>query len=216
MRPFAFLVIVLLLIFIPYRSSLSSGLDNGYKQEKREIQREFYDLVNIEHLMDYRPKEGTTNIFTNEGEEVYTQKVIAVNEKYVQITFIVSGAPTTQIFEWTDDEVKLVYQNSSPKDPSKNLLGDFTPSNEIEIIFSQAKHADWELIEKGKTITVPFGKFKDVYVVQKVTDEVEDAKTIYTRYYAPGYGIVKETFQLIGESGYKDEANLEIVKEMGN
>ncbi|UAL47030.1 hypothetical protein K7887_19585 [Sutcliffiella horikoshii] len=160
----------------------------------------------------YQPSIGWEKKFTDGEDIVVTEKVIAANDEYVQFAMMVGGNQSIQIYKWTPTEVALVYEEVSVDDASVNLLDSFTPNGNPEVLLSEAS-AQWELVESGVKLDVAYGSFEDVYVIKKVTDEVENADTIYTRYYAPGYGLVKETYEVTGEYGYSGKSELEIVEK---
>jgi hypothetical protein len=184
------------------------------KADKEDTKSHLEDLPIIQgNLLEYRPKVGTTRTFMNEEDEIYVQKVVAENEEYIQFTILLSGSPTTQIYRWTNTEIVLVYENSSPEEPSINIVDQFTTMGKIDTLINlETIVSDWDLIEVQGVVDVPIGTFKDVYILQKVTDEVENGDTIYTRFYAKGMGLIKETYELTGEHGYRDEANLAIIQ----
>ena len=159
------------------------------------------------NLKHYRPQVGTIRTYTNAGEEIYTHEIVSENDEYIQQTVYLSGAPTTQIYRWTDDEIALVYEIAGNQPPE--LLDEFIPFDTAEMIMNSSGQAEWSILEKNTIVTVPAGTFSNVVVVKKITDEVEGAETIYTRYYAPSIGLIKETYEVTGKNGYKDEANLE-------
>ncbi|WP_010197249.1 hypothetical protein [Bacillus sp. m3-13] len=163
-------------------------------------------------LKVYQPSVGWEKKFTDGEDIVVTEKVIAVNEEYVQLAMMVGGNQSIQIYKWTPTEVALVYEEVSVDDASVNMLDSFTPNENPEVLLSETT-AHWEVVESGVKLDVEYGSFEDVYVIQKVTDEVEDADTIYTRYYAPGYGLVKETYEVTGEYGYSGKSELEVVEK---
>jgi hypothetical protein len=161
----------------------------------------------------FKPEVGMKKVFIDTNSNiVMTEEVIAAKDHYIQILLTIGASNTTQIYKWTDDEVTLVFEKINPNNPRKNLLNEFKP-NKNEIILSNTQQADWELLERDTTVAVPYGEFKNIYVVKKVTDEVINEDTIYTRYYAPGVGLVKETFELTGENGYKGELSLSKVEQ---
>ncbi|MEH7381375.1 hypothetical protein V7138_13010 [Bacillus sp. JJ1533] len=161
----------------------------------------------------YRPEVGTSRTFTNNGEEIFTQEIVAENDEYVQLTIAIGGTISTQVYKWTADEISLVFEEREPSNPSESILDSFTPNEEIDVFVQSEGNSDWELIDEAASLKVPYGEFKDVLVIQKVTDEVEGADTIYTRYFAPSVGMIKESFEVTGEQGYEDEANLETVQK---
>jgi hypothetical protein len=164
-------------------------------------------------LKTYQPELGAEKKFTDGEDIVLTEKVVAVNDDYVQLSIKLGGNQSIQIFKWTENEVALVYEEVSVEDSTTNLLDSFTPNINPEILFSTSgASAHWKVLETGVKVDVEYGSFDDVYVLQKVTDEVEDADTIYTRYYAPGYGLVKEIFEVTGENGYSGQTELSTVE----
>lgn len=179
--------------------------ENNENENENELTQE------KEGLLVYRPKVGSEMIYTKDGEEMFVYNIIAENDEYVQLTISIGESPTTHIYKWTATEITLVYEDPSASDPKINLLTDFKPTEAktLESVVNLLGSADWKLLSETESITVPYGTFNDVYVLEKVTDDVENADTIFRRYYAPEVGLIKETFELTGENGYKDEAHLE-------
>jgi len=164
-------------------------------------------------LLDYRSKVGNKMTYTNGEVELYVYKIIAADDEYVQVTITIGGDPTTHIYKWTTTEITLVYEEASPTNPETNILTEFEPMEaKIETLINLEGTADWKLVSESELVTVPFGTFDNVYVIEKITDEVADADTIYRKYYAPEVGLIKETFEVTGKNGYTDEATLEIVE----
>lgn len=165
-------------------------------------------------LFEYRPKVGNNMIYTSGDIQLYEYKIIAEDDEHVQVTISIGGDPTTHIYKWTATELTLVYEDAAPTNPETNILNDFKPmpTNKIDILINKEGTADWKLISAADSVTVPFGTFKNVYVIEKITDEVADAETIYRKYYAPGVGFIKETFEVTGKNGYTEEATLEVVE----
>jgi hypothetical protein len=73
--------------------------------------------------------------------------------------------------------------------------------------------ADWKVINQNESVQTPYQTFTNVYVIQKITNEVEGAETIYTNYIAPGIGLIKETFEVTGDQGYSAESMLQKIEE---
>ncbi|QOR66359.1 hypothetical protein IM538_21760 [Cytobacillus suaedae] len=179
-------------------------------QEKPKESKEVVELKQG-NFKEYRPKVGEKRTYTNSGEEIYVHEIVAENEEYVQVIVSLSGAPTTQIYRWTNDEYALVHEAAGRQSPE--LIEAFVPMEFPEIFIDlEDGQAEWQVIDENLTITVPKGTFEKVIAIQKTTDEVAGADTIYTRYFAPAMGLVKETYEVIGEHGYKDEANLDKVE----
>jgi hypothetical protein len=183
--------------------------------EETESKEQENDAPADPGLKVYQPGLGWEKKFTDGSEILVTEKVIAVNDEYVQLSITLGGNQSIQIYKWTETELALVYEEVSVEDSTVNLLDSFTPKSNPEILLSTngTAAAQWEVLESGIKLDVEYGSFEDVYVLKKVTDEVEDADTIYTRYYAPGYGLVKETFEVTGDHGYSGATELASVEK---
>lgn len=201
----------------PADTKEEEGEETTEEEEKPEEDSSTDETEEIETPSDpglkvYQPSIGWEKKFTDGEDIVVTEKVIAANDEYVQFAMMVGGNQSIQIYKWTPTEVTLVYEEVSVEDASVNLLDSFTPNGNPEVLLAEGS-AQWELVESLVKLDVAYGSFEDVYVIKKVTDEVEDADTIYTRYYAPGYGLVKETYEVTGEYGYSGKSELEIVEK---
>ncbi|WP_404445534.1 hypothetical protein LG307_19550 [Sutcliffiella horikoshii] len=202
---------------VPADSKEEEGEETTEEEEKPEEESSTDETEESETPSDpglkvYQPSVGWEKKFTDGEDIVVTEKVIAANEEYVQFAMMVGGNQSIQIYKWTPTEMALVYEEVSVDDASINMLDSFTPNDNPEVLLSETT-AQWELVESGVKLDVAYGSFEDVYVIKKVTDEVEDADTIYTRYYAPGYGLVKETYEVTGEYGYSGKSELEVVEK---
>ncbi|MGG4491635.1 hypothetical protein [Metabacillus idriensis] len=159
--------------------------------------------------LDYRPETGAKKQFKEGGAVLLTENVTAANKEYVQIALTLGDSTTTQIFKWTDSEITLVYEDRELQDHSLSILDSFEPNMNEKLLGSGA---DWKLLEKSAVVETPYGKQKNVFVIQKISNEVVGEETIFTRYYAPNLGLVKENFELTGENGYKGESSLSSVE----
>ncbi|TYS12941.1 hypothetical protein FZC78_22780 [Rossellomorea vietnamensis] len=165
------------------------------------------DAAEVSLLM-YRPEGSEVRIFKENDQQVFTEEIIAQDEEYVQMVVTLGGSMTTEIYHWSEDEVALVYQEyTDPDQPDANLLQGFEPSTDTEVIFGES--AEWELVSEGETLEVGGKTYEDVKQVKKVTDEVVGSDTIIIRYYAPGYGMVKEEMEVTGDNGYKSTVVLD-------
>ncbi|WP_010676941.1 hypothetical protein [Bacillus timonensis] len=187
----------------------SDNTESPVQKESKEVEQE---EQTDEGFLLYRPEVGAKKVFTENGEVMFTEEVIATNDEYVQIVIDLGGNKTLQIYRWTKDEIALVLEENEELDPYENQLDSFNAMKDPDVFISNKENADWKVVETGVELEVPYGSFKDVYVFQKVTDEVEGADTIYTKYFAPAMGLVKDGFELTGEAGYKGESSLEKVE----
>jgi DNA mismatch repair ATPase MutL len=160
-------------------------------------------------FLEYRPETGAKKQFKEGGVVLLTENVVAANEEFVQIALTLGDSTTTQIFKWTGSEITLVYEERDLQDHSVSLLDSFKPNMNEKLL---GDGAEWKLLEKSAAVQTDYGKQKNVFVIQKISNEVVDEETIFTRYYAPKLGLVKEDFELTGENGYKGESSLSSVE----
>ncbi|WP_413306997.1 hypothetical protein AA0X95_06825 [Bacillus sp. 1P10SD] len=166
------------------------------------------------NLIEYRPEVGSKKSFTEKGQLIFTEEVIAANDEYVQMLLQLGDNKTTQIYRWTKDEITLIFEENNMKNPQKNILNEFEPIEKFETLLNNdsSKATTWKLLESDRTETVPAGNFNHVLVIQKVTNEVVNEETTYTRYYAPKHGLIKEEFKQSGENGYTATSELEKIE----
>jgi hypothetical protein len=121
---------------------------------------------------------------------------------------------TTQIYRWTRDEITLIFEENNMENPLKNILSEFVPIEQFDTLVNNdtSKTTTWKLLENNRKETVPAGEFNHVLVIQKMTNEVVNEETTYTRYYAPKQGLIKEEFKLSGENGYSAISSLEKIE----
>ncbi|MCQ6278658.1 hypothetical protein [Bacillus sp. EB600] len=164
----------------------------------------------------YRPKVGVKKVFVGaDNKEAFTEEFVQENENYIQSIVRIGQSTSVVIYKWTSDEVSIVSVVQSPSNPSKNYLNGLKENKNPEIMISSKtpSNAIWKVIKKDETVQTPYKSFNNVYVIQKITNEVEGADTIYTYYIAPGIGIVKELYKVTGDQGYTEESVLKQVEE---
>jgi hypothetical protein len=169
-----------------------------------------------EDLTLYRPKTGTKKVFVGaNNQEAFTEEFSQENDNYVQSIVRIGLSTSVLVYKWTTDEISINSVKQSPKDPNQNFLNGMKDNKNREIMISskEPSKAIWKVIEKDASVQTPYKSFDHVLVIQKTTNEVKDANTIYTYYLAPQIGIVKETYEVTGKTGYKEESLLQQVKE---
>ncbi|MBT2693706.1 hypothetical protein [Bacillus sp. ISL-55] len=185
------------------------SVQEEHVDESEDQEKDLDQFMGID-LKEYRPNVGAKKTFTENGNPVFTEEVIAANDQFVQMLVQLGGNQTTQIYKWTGSEITLVFEERSLEDPKKSLLDGFEQMANPEKLIGDS--AVWEMVENSSHEKTPYGELKDVIVVRKVTDEVVNEKTTYTRFFAPELGLVKETYSLTGENGYSAESVLGEVK----
>jgi hypothetical protein len=169
-----------------------------------------------EGLKAYRPKTGIKKIFIDhENVPSHTEEVVFENGAYVQSIITIGQSASVVIYKWTENEISIVETIKNPDDPDKNYLEGINEETKQEVMISKLDsfEANWKVISQDETVQTPYQTFTNVYVIQKITNEVEGADTIYTNYIAPGVGLIKETFEVTGEQGYSAESLLQKIEE---
>jgi hypothetical protein len=107
-----------------------------------------------------------------------------------------------------------MYEEFNSEAPYESMLGEFVPIEQFDTLMNNdsSKVTIWKLLSNDTKEAVPAGDFQNVLIIQKTTNEVVDEETIYTRYYAPKYGLIKEEFNQSGENGYSVISELEKVE----
>jgi hypothetical protein len=203
------------------KNNSEEKLVESKNQDAEENKSEKKDsIVNPEPTEDglkaYRPKIGLKKIFIDhENVQSLTEEVVFENGDYVQSIITIGQSASVVIYKWTENEISIVETVKNPDDPYKNYLEGIKEENKQEVMISKADalEADWKVINQNESVQTPYQTFTNVYVIQKITNEVEGAETIYTNYIAPGIGLIKETFEVTGDQGYSAESMLQKIEE---
>ena len=107
-------------------------------EEQNEEKNESNDQVVEQgiNFLQYRPEVGSKKSFTEKGELVFTEEIIAANDEYVQTLLQLGDNKTTQIYRWTKDEITLIYEDYNLEDPQKDILNEFVPIEKFETIMN--------------------------------------------------------------------------------
>ncbi|MEH7504233.1 hypothetical protein V7152_19835 [Neobacillus drentensis] len=158
-----------------------------------------------EGFMEFRPKVGSKKVYVDqENVESLAEEVAYENDRYIQTIVRIGQSTSVVIYKWTSDEISIVSEVESPADPYKNYLTGIKEKSDREILLSSNASAkvSWKVIGKNETVQTPFKSFNHVIAIEKTSNEVEGADTIYTYYLAPGAGIIKQLYQVTGDQGY--------------
>jgi hypothetical protein len=168
-----------------------------------------------EGLKYYRPTIGIKKTFMGADQfESFTEEFVYETNDYLQCIIRIGQSTSVIVYKWTDKEISIVSQIKDPQNPYKNYLNGINDPKNREILISQntSPQTNWKLIQENETVKTPYQSFAGVTVIQKVTDEVKDADTIYTYYLAPKIGFVREIFKVTGEQGYSADSLLQKVE----
>ncbi len=167
-----------------------------------------------EDFRNYRPEVGDKKTFIQNDQYEITHNIIAGNDRLLQRVIEFGDVETLQILEWSSDQLSVVFQEENPKSISDQLDTFETyesPKTLININKSgNGEGESWEVIADKETVEVPYGNFENVFVVKRTKiSESSSNKNVYKAFYAPNVGLIKETYEVIGDNGYKVVTNLE-------
>lgn len=206
------------------KAEKTSSINKEEKTTKKEINenkttKKDSNAVNKgmnEGFQMYRPKVGMKKVFVGvDNQESLTEEIAQENNNYVQSIVRIGQSTSVIVYKWTNDEISIDTIVKSPGNPYKNYLNGIKENKNPEIMLSSKPQSKsiWKVLKSGDTVITPYKTFHNVYVIQKITNEVKGEDTIYTYYLAPQIGIVKETYQVTGNQGYTDESILQQVEE---
>jgi hypothetical protein len=192
--------------------TVSNTQNPEHKTEKPVSNSNLAEDQDRKGFMLYRPKVGSKKVYVDqENVESLAEEVAYENDRYIQTIVRIGQSTSVVIYKWTSDEISIVSEVESPADPYKNYLTGIKEKSDREILLSSNASAkvSWKVIGKNETVQTPFKSFNHVISIQKTTNEVEGADTIYTYYLAPGAGIIKQLYQVTGDQGYTGESLLQ-------
>ncbi|MFC0525292.1 hypothetical protein ACFFGV_17050 [Pontibacillus salicampi] len=190
----------------------NSSSDNDSKQNEEESN----DLS--KGLNTYRPEEGMTKTFIQDDQYEITFNIVATNNTHLQRVIRFGDIETLEILKWVENDVSVVYKEENPEN-TKDQLDSFETFEPPETIIDlkqkgEGKKDEWQITKENATVELPYKKLDNVIVVQKTqTSSSSNKKSILTRYYAEGLGMVKETRETDGSNGFKSVAELQSVKK---
>lgn len=166
----------------------------------------------------YRPDSGITKVFLQNDEYEMKYEIVEANNTHLQRLITFGDMTELQILKWTPEQISIVLREENPSDTSSQL-NSFEAYEPPEVLLELSKTGDGsseevEIIKEGQKITVPAGTYENVYVVQKTsTSSTTGNEMIYTSYYAPNIGLIKDTREVTGENGYKTKTVLTGIKQ---
>jgi hypothetical protein len=165
-------------------------------------------------LMDYFPNKPIEKQFQGIGNEFaqYTETFYENVDDYYPAIVDNGGTRVLRIYRVTDKEISIVYEQPEFYDeaiPSlSSLEAEFQDKPLLTIPLEVGRTiGDWKLVSNSETVTVPFGTFSDVIVLEKMNDD----GSFNRQYWVEEYGKVKDEYSQKDENG-----NLfEVLSELG-
>jgi hypothetical protein len=168
-------------------------------------------------LLDYFPTKPITKQFLGIGNEFaqYKETIFEKDGDYYPAIVDNGGTRLLRIYKVTEAEISIVYEQPEYYEERPPSLSSLEQSFiEIPLITLPLevgkRNGDWEIVNVTETLTVPFGKFIDVIVLEKQNHN----GSINRQYWVRKLGKVKDDYLIKDESGnlYEVYSELEAVK----
>lgn len=164
-------------------------------------------------LLDYFPNKPMEKDFLGTGNEFAQYKeMVLTNEGFYYPAIIDNGGTRMlRIYKVTNDGISTVYEQ--PEFYNENI----PPLAPLEASFKEVplltlpleigkSIGEWKLVQVNETITVPYGKFNEVVVLEKVNQD----GSINRQYWAKQFGKVKDEYSYQDQTGQ----SIEVLSEL--
>jgi hypothetical protein len=164
-------------------------------------------------LLDYFPNELIEKQFQGIGNEFaqYTETIYEKDGDYYPAIVDNGGTRILRIYRVTDKEISLVheqpefYEDTIPSIASLESAFQDKPLLTLPLEIGRMM-GDWKLVSLSETVTVPFGTFSDVIVLEKTNED----GSINRQYWVEEYGKVKDEYSQKDENGNVFEVKSEL------
>ncbi len=190
-----------------------NGIVKTEKDEGQQVKEKPFATITPENFF---PKDGTHQKFIekNENESTLTIDYFRPYSKATVISRMDTNEAIIETIYRIDEEEGIIYrlnEASVKKDDSLPSLDDVRSYKEGTIVFQFPLHKGdqvgglGEVVAVHETFKTPLQTFDNVVVTEStVVSEADDTTTtIYTRYFAEGYGLIAQTDRVI-----KDEETI--------
>lgn len=193
-----------------------AGCQSASKQEPTKNEQSSPPKIEHEQtltLIDFFPKNPVEKYFIGIGNEFaqYTETIYAKDRIYYPATIDNGGTRVLRIYKVTENVISIVYEQPEFYDekipPLSTLEQSFQDKPLLALPLEKGKKiGEWEIVNLSETVTVPFGKFTNVIVLEKTNQD----GSINRQYWAKNYGKVKDEYFFENENGDRYEVNSEL------
>lgn len=210
-------------------NNITTGYSDGTFKPKNKVTRAQFaafvaralnDSFRSIILSEYIPKEWTIKYFKGEGNEYaeYTETILSKKDGLLETYIDNGGTRSVNILDVSNNEIALVYEESEVYEYGKIDLTKVDRNATREILLKNPIKVgetfnNWKVISTNEEIQVPYGKLKNVIVIEKMTKEQDGSVSKMTEYWAKGLGRVKEEYLYsYGDSEFIIKSELERVE----
>jgi hypothetical protein len=169
-------------------------------------------------LLDYFPNKPIEKQFKGIGNEFaqYTETFYEKDGDYYPVIVDNGGTRVLRIYRVTDKEITLVheqpefYEETIPSIAALKSAFQNKPLLTLPLEIGRTM-GDWKLVSLSETVTVPFGTFSDVIVLEKTNED----GSINRQYWVKEYGKVKDEYSQKDENGnlFEVKSELDTIKQ---
>jgi hypothetical protein len=164
-------------------------------------------------LLDFFPNQPIEKQFLGTGNEFaqYTETFYQKEGNYYPAIVDNGGTRMLRIYRVTDKEISIVYeqpefyQDAIPSIASLEAAFKDKPLLTLPIEIGKTM-GEWKIISLTESVTVPFGEFSDVIVLEKTNQD----GSINRQYWVEEYGKVKDEYSQKDENGNLFEVKSEL------
>jgi hypothetical protein len=163
-------------------------------------------------LLEYFPENPIEKSFLGKGNEFaqYTETFFQKEDSYFPTITDNGGTQILRIYKVTEQEISLVYEQAEFYEsiPSLSTLEPYFQSKPILTLpLEEGKNiGEWKIVSSSDSITVPFGEFSDVIILENINVD----GSIIRQYWAKKYGKIKDEFIIKDKNGTQFEVTSEL------
>jgi hypothetical protein len=188
--------------FLLLAGCMSNEPQKNSTQEPKQIPEE--SLL----IADYYPLENKVYSFQGEGNEfaAYTETFYEKTDQYLPSIVENGGTRIFKVYQLSPEGINVVYELPEYYEetlPSiDSIRKEFNPIGQLKSPLEIGTTFEgWQIVEVNGKAMLPIGEIEKIIVVEK---RDEENHTVIRRYWAAGYGKVKEEFIFTeGEEEYK-------------
>lgn len=200
-------------LFLLFSTLLLFGCESGEldKPPNEQSSPPVIDKQEIS-LLEYFPDHPIEKSFLGKGNEFaqYTETLFQKEGSYFPTITDNGGTQILRIYKVTEQEISLVYEQAEFYEsiPSLSTLEPYFQSKPILTLpLEEGKIiGEWKIVNSSDSITVPFGEFSDVIILEKINVD----GSISRQYWAKKYGKIKDEFIIKDENGTPFEVTSEL------
>jgi hypothetical protein len=164
-------------------------------------------------LLEFFPNKPIEKQFKGIGNEFaqYTESFYEKDGDYYPAIVDNGGTRILRIYSVTDKAISIVYEQPEFYEETIPSISSLEAAFQSKLLLTLPLEVgktmgDWKLVSLSDTVTVPFGTFSDVMVLEKKNED----GSINRQYWVEEYGKVKDEYSHTDENGNVFEVKSEL------